>query len=93
MEEITVYREETERIQSLHETLMTRTNTLMTRTDQMEHIIDMEPSIQITISGETCDFKVALARLHKDALEDQVGGTTFGRRLLQLLSQTTLSYT
>lgn len=84
MEEITVYREETERIQSLHETLMART-------DQMEHIIDMEPSIQITMpSGETYDFKVALARLHKDALEDHVGAT-FGRRILQLLSQTTLS--
>lgn len=86
MEEITVYREETERIRSLHEELMARTN-------QMEHIIDMEPSIQITISGETCDVKVALARLHKDALEDHVGATTFGRRILQLLSQTTLSYT
>ena len=91
MEEITVYREETERIQSLHETLMVRASALMARTDQMEHIIDMEPSIQITMpSGETYDFKVALARLHKDALEDHVGAT-FGRRILQLLSQTTLS--
>ena len=84
MEEITVYREETDRIQSLHETLMTRTA-------QMEHIIDMEPSIQITMPSGVCDFKVALARLHKDALEDHVGATTFGRRILQLLSQTTLS--
>lgn len=87
MEEITVYREETDRILSLHEELMART-------DQIEHVIDMEPSIQITMpSGETCDVKVALAHLHKDALEDHVGATTFGRRILQLLSQTTLSYT
>jgi hypothetical protein len=85
MEEITIHREETERIRSLHEELMTRTA-------QMEHIIDMEPSIQITMpSGESCDFKVALARLHTDALEDHVGATTFGRRILQLLSQTQLS--
>jgi len=84
MEEITVYREETDRIRSLHETLMVRT-------DQIEHIIDMEPSIQITMPSGVCDFKVALARLHKDALEDHVGATTFGRRILQLLSQTTLS--
>ena len=84
MEEITVYREETDRIRSLHETLMART-------DQIEHIIDMEPSIQITMPSGVCDFKVALARLHKDALEDQVGATTFGRRILQLLSQTQLS--
>jgi len=84
MEEITVYREETERIRSLHETLMVRT-------DQIEHIIDMEPSIQITMPSGVCDFKVALARLHKDALEDQVGATTFGRRILQLLSQAQLS--
>jgi hypothetical protein len=84
MEEITVYREETDRIRSLHETLMVRT-------DQIEHIIDMEPSIQITMPSGVCDFKVALARLHKDALEDQVGATTFGRRILQLLSQAQLS--
>lgn len=84
MEEISVYRDETERIRSLHETLMVRTA-------QMEHIIDVEPSIQITIPSGVCDFKVALARLHADALEDHVGATTFGRRILQLLSQATLS--
>jgi hypothetical protein len=84
MEEITVYREETERIRSLHETLMVRT-------EKMEHVIDMEPSIQITMPSGVCDFKVALTRLHADALEDHVGATTFGRRILQLLSQTTLS--
>ncbi len=76
--------DETERIRSLHETLMTRTT-------QMEHVIDVEPSIQITMPSGVCDFKVALARLHADALEDHVGATTFGRRILQLLSQTTLS--
>ena len=91
MEEITVYREETDRIRSLHETLMVRASALMARTDQIEHIIDMEPSIQITMPSGVCDFKVALARLHKDALEDHVGATTFGRRILQLLSQTQLS--
>ena len=84
MEEISVYREETERIRSLHETLMERT-------EKMEHVIDMEPSIQITMPSGVCDFKVALTRLHADALEDHVGATTFGRRILQLLSQTTLS--
>jgi hypothetical protein len=84
MEEITVYRDETERIRSLHDALMART-------DQMEHIIDMEPSIQITMPSGVCDFKVALTRLHADALEDRVGATTFGRRILQLLSQTRLS--
>ena len=82
MEEITVYREETDRIRSLHETLMIRTA-------QVEHIIDMEPSIQITMPSGICDFKVALACLHKEALEDQAGAT-FGQRLLQLLSQTQL---
>ena len=91
MEEITVYRDETERIRSLHDELAARTNALMTRTDQMEHIIDMEPSIQITMPSGVCDFKVALTRLHADALEDCVGATTFGRRILQLLSQTRLS--
>ena len=84
MEEISVYRDETERIRSLHETLMVRTA-------QMEHIIDVEPSIQITMPSGVCDFKVALARLHADALEDHVGATTFGRRILQHLSQATLS--
>jgi hypothetical protein len=90
MEEISVHAalaahtDETERIRSLHETLMTRTT-------QMEHVIDVEPSIQITMPSGVCDFKVALARLHADALEDHVGATTFGRRILQLLSQTTLS--
>ena len=101
MEEISVYRDETERIRSLHETLAARTDeterirslheTLMVRTAQMEHIIDVEPSIQITMPSGVCDFKVVLARLHTDALEDHVGATTFGRRILQLLSQTTLS--
>ena len=101
MEEISVYRDETERIRSLHETLAARTDeterirslheTLMVRTAQMEHIIDVEPSIQITMPSGVCDFKVALARLHADALEDHVGATTFGRRILQLLSQATLS--
>ena len=89
--EITVYRDETERIRSLHETLTMRTNELMARTEQMEHVIDMEPSIQITMPSGVCDFKVALTRLHADALEDHVGATTFGRRILQLLSQTQLS--
>ena len=91
MEEITVYREETERIRSLHETLMVRASALMARTEKMEHVIDMEPSIQITMPSGVCDFKVALTRLHADALEDHVGATTFGRRILQLLSQTKLS--
>ena len=89
MEEISVYRDETERIRSLHETLMVRTETLVV--SQMEHVIDVEPSIQITMPSGVCDFKVVLARLHTDALEDHVGATTFGRRILQLLSQTTLS--
>jgi len=85
MEELAVHRDETERIRSLHESLLAR----MT---QIEHVIDMEPSIRITMpSGETCDFKVALARLHADALEDHVGAMTLGRRLLQLLSQAQLS--
>lgn len=93
--------DETERIMSLHETLAAHTDetecirslheTLMVRTAQMEHIIDVEPSIQITMSSGVCDFKAALARLHADALEDHVGATTFGRRILQLLSQATLS--
>lgn len=87
--EITVYREETERIRSLHETLAGRTNELLARAERMEHI--MEPSIQITMPSGVCDFKVALTRLHTDALEDHVGATTFGRRILQLLSQTKLS--
>jgi hypothetical protein len=104
MEEISVLAartDETECIRSLHETLAARTDeterirslhdTLMVRTAQMEHIIDVEPSIQITMPSGVCDFKVALARLHADALEDHVGATTFGRRILQLLSQTTLS--
>lgn len=102
MEEITTYREETDPIRSLHETLAAHTEetkriqslheTLTARTAQIEHVIDMEPSIQITMpSGESCDFKVALARLHADALEDQVGAMTFGRRILQLLSQARLS--
>lgn len=91
MEEITVYREETERIRSLHNTLMVRASALMARTEKMEHVIDMEPSIHITMPSGVCDFKVALTRLHADALEDHVGATTFGRRILQLLSQTTLS--
>ncbi len=81
---LAAHTDETERIRSLHETLMTRTT-------QMEHVIDVEPSIQITMPSGVCDFKVALARLHADALEDHVGATTFGRRILQLLSQTTLS--
>ena len=89
MEEISVYRDETECIRSLHETLMTRTETLMA--SQMEHVIDVEPSIQITMPSGVCDFKAALARLHADALEDHVGATMFGRRILQLLSQATLS--
>ena len=87
MEEISVraaHTDETERIRSLHETLMVRTA-------QMEHVIDVEPSIQITMPSGVCDFKVVLARLHTDALEDHVGATTFGRRILQLLSQATLS--
>jgi hypothetical protein len=87
MEELSVYREETDRIRSLHETLAARTEELLT----MEHVIDIEPSIQITMPSGLCDFKVALARLHADALEDHVGATTFGRRILQLLSQTQLS--
>jgi len=87
MEELSVYREETDRIRSLHETLAARTEELVA----MEHVIDMEPSIQITMPSGVCDFKVALTRLHADALEDHVGATTFGRRILQLLSQTTLS--
>jgi hypothetical protein len=89
MEELSVYREETERIRSLHETLAARTEELVA----MEHVIDMEPSIQITMPSGVCDFKVALTRLHADALEDRVGATTFGRRILQLLSQTQLSQT
>jgi hypothetical protein len=93
MEELSVYREETDRIRSLHETLAARTEELVARTEQMEHIIDMEPSIQITMPSGVCDFKVALTRLHADALEDHVGATTFGRRILQLLSQTQLSQT
>jgi hypothetical protein len=87
MEELSVYREETDRIWSLHETLAARTEELVA----MEHVIDMEPSIQITMPSGVCDFKVALTRLHTDALEDHVGATTFGRRILQLLSQTRLS--
>jgi len=87
MEELSVYREETDRIRSLHETLAARTEELVA----MEHVIDMEPSIQITMPSGVCDFKVALTRLHTDALEDHVGATTFGRRILQLLSQTRLS--
>ena len=93
--------DETERIMSLHETLAAHTDeterirslheTLMVRTAQMEHVIDVEPSIQITMPSGVCDFKVVLARLHTDALEDHVGATTFGRRILQLLSQATLS--
>jgi hypothetical protein len=89
MEELSVYREETDRIRSLHETLAARTEELVA----MEHVIDMEPSIQITMPSGVCDFKVALTRLHADALEDRVGATTFGRRILQLLSQTQLSQT
>ena len=88
-ETLAAHTDETECIRSLHETLMTRTETLVV--SQMEHIIDVEPSIQITMPSGVCDFKVALARLHADALEDHVGATTFGRRILQLLSQTTLS--
>jgi hypothetical protein len=91
MEELSVYREETDRIRSLHDELMTRASALMERTEKMEHVIDMEPSIHITMPSGVCDFKVALTRLHADALEDHVGATTFGRRILQLLSQTTLS--
>jgi hypothetical protein len=84
---LAAHTDETERIRSLHETLAARTEALIA----MEHIIDIEPSIQITMPSGVCDFKVALARLHADALEDHVGATTFGRRILQLLSQTTLS--
>lgn len=88
-ETLAAHTDETERIRSLHETLTARTETLMA--SHRDHIIDVEPSIQITMPSGICDFKVALTRLHADALEDHVGATTFGRRILQLLSQATLS--
>lgn len=75
--------EETERIQSLHERLMIRTS-------QIEHIIDMEPMIRITLSsGESCDFKEVLARLHTETLADPK--VRWAQRLLTLLSQAYLS--
>lgn len=88
-ETLAAHTDETERIRSLHETLTARTETLIA--SQRDHIIDVDPSIQITMPSGICDFKVALTRLHADALEDHVGATTFGRRILQLLSQATLS--
>ena len=83
MDSLPSAREETERIQSLHERLMARTA-------QIEHIIDMDPMIRITLSsGESCDFKVALARLHTEALADPTVG--LAQRLFTLLSQAYLS--
>ena len=83
MDSFPFIREETERIQSLHEELMTRSA-------KIEHIIDMEPCIRITLcSGETCDFKEALSCIHRETLEDRKEG--FAQRIITLLSQSHLS--